>query len=190
MLPGVAGGVAQVIVVGVAAVGPMVAAQIVPEVLDGVELRRVRRQRDQREVRWRTKIVADMEAGLIPEHHDMHMRIDLADELLEEGVDGGGVERGGQQADGLAGVGTGRAQDVEVVVLGLLDGRGPRAASGPLAGQGALLAEAGFILEPDLDRLTGVRGGDLLYLRRGVFLKASTTAGSFLGCRGRGESHS
>jgi hypothetical protein len=56
------------------------------------------------------------------------------------------------------------------------------AARRPLVRQRALLANAGLILEPDLDRLA-IRCGrqDSRYEGREVFLKASCAAPSFLG---------
>ena len=51
----------------------------------------------------------------------------------------------------------------------------------------ALLAHAGFVLEPDLDQLAD--GGDrqgLHYQAGEVFLKASCAARSFCGWKGRG----
>lgn len=56
------------------------------------------------------------------------------------------------------------------------------AARRPLVRQRALLADAGFVLEPDLDRLARRPGRqDCRYEGREVFLKASCAAPSFLG---------
>ena len=56
------------------------------------------------------------------------------------------------------------------------------AAQGPLIRQRAFLADAGFILEPDLDRLAGrVRRQGCSYEGGEVFLKASCAAPSFWG---------
>ena len=73
------------------------------------------------------------------------------------------------------------------------DGRGapgaPGAAARPDPGQGALLADAGLVLEPDLDRLAaGVLGQRLLRQAGEAFLNASCAAGSLSGCFGRTES--
>jgi hypothetical protein len=62
------------------------------------------------------------------------------------------------------------------------NGRRAAAAQRPLIRQRALLADAGFILEPDLDRLAGRFGRQgCSYEGREVFLKASCAAPSFLG---------
>jgi hypothetical protein len=56
------------------------------------------------------------------------------------------------------------------------------AARRPLVRQRSLLADAGFILEPDLDRLARrLRRQDRSYEGGKVFLKASCAALSFLG---------
>jgi hypothetical protein len=56
------------------------------------------------------------------------------------------------------------------------------AAPGPLIRQRAFLADAGFVLEPDLDLLAGrFERQDRGYEGWEVFLKASCAAASFLG---------
>src|SRR5204862_4880384 len=63
---------------------------------------------------------------------------------------------------------------------------GPGAAPRPDPGQGALLADAGLILEPDLDRLAaGALGQRLAYQLGEAFLNASCAASSAFGCLGR-----
>lgn len=59
-------------------------------------------------------------------------------------------------------------------------------AIGPGTGQGALLTDPGFILEPDFEwPATHGLGQGLIYVLREVFLNASCAAGSDLGCWGR-----
>src|SRR5205085_10379640 len=63
---------------------------------------------------------------------------------------------------------------------------GAGAAARPDPGQRALLADAGLVLEPDLDRLAaGVLGRRRRDQRGEAFLKASCAASSALGCFGR-----
>jgi hypothetical protein len=82
-----------------------------------------------------------------------------------------------------------RAEEVGPLVAGVAYRPGPRAALRPDPGQRALLADAGLVLEPDLER-PAPRG--LRQRRRyrfgEVFLNASCAAGSALRCRGRGFS--
>jgi hypothetical protein len=81
---------------------------------------------------------------------------------------------------------TDACEHVEVVVLRLSHSPRARASLGPDAGQRALLADAGFVLEPDLDTFLGMRLPDGLDLLDDVFLKASWACGSPCGCLGRG----
>ena len=61
-----------------------------------------------------------------------------------------------------------------------------RAAPRPLPHEAVLLADAGFVLEPDLDRLAFRQAGAVSVQRRGeVFLKAATVSSSLAGWRGR-----
>jgi len=58
----------------------------------------------------------------------------------------------------------------------------PRAAPGPLPNQAVLLADAGFVLEPDLDGLAASYTADMgLERAREVFLNAWMTSPSCLG---------
>jgi len=87
VLPRLARSVTQVVIVTVGTVGPMVAAQITPKVLNGIQLRAVRRQWNQREIRRLPKFPCSMKTGLIPEHHDMHLRIHFLGKLLKKTID-------------------------------------------------------------------------------------------------------
>src|SRR5258708_12386756 len=71
---------------------------------------------------------------------------------------------------------TDRAKEVGRVVTIVANGRRAAAAQRPLIRQRALLADAGFVLEPDLDRLARrPRRQDLGYEARELFLKAPST---------------
>ena len=86
MLPGVSGGFGEVFIVVVAAVRPIVAPQVVPEILDEIEFRRVRRQRDQRDVRRDVQSLGGMVAGLIPNQDSVNVGVQFLGELLEEAI--------------------------------------------------------------------------------------------------------
>ena len=58
-----------------------------------------------------------------------------------------------------------------IALVGGLDGS--CATLGPLTDEAVLLADAGFVLEPDLDAFVRVVGGDLRDERRSFFLKAA-----------------
>src|SRR5258708_18532305 len=77
---------------------------------------------------------------------------------------------------------TDRAKEVGRVVTIVANCRWAAATRRPLIRQRALLADAGFILEPDLDRLASrLRRQGCSYEGGEVFLKAFCAAASFLG---------
>ena len=63
---------------------------------------------------------------------------------------------GADQPRGRPGADADRRQHVQVAVLGLPHAARPRPLAGPDPGERPLLAEAGLVLEPDLDLLLGV----------------------------------
>jgi hypothetical protein len=111
-------------------------------------------------------------------------RLRQAVEKLLRGV---GVDVRGDQALGLAGGRTNRGEDLQVLEPALFGRPRPRTFVGPDRRQRALLAEAGFVLEPDFDLLAGLLGLDLRDDLGGFFLNASCAAGSASGCWGRGR---
>lgn len=127
-----------------------------PQVLDGTELRRVGRQRKQRDVGGNRQCPGGMESGLIPDHHRVHARSEFLRKLAEELIDDDSIEIRRHQADNLSGGRTHRAQDIEIVVLRLSHRPWPRASLSPYTGQRALLAEARFVLEPNFHALVGM----------------------------------
>lgn len=84
---------------------------------------------------------------------------------------------------------TGRAEQVGPVVALVVRRAGPRATLGPDAGQRALLADPGLILEPDFDRLAFGAVGELRRDGRGeVFLNVCWASSSAWGWRGLTDS--
>ena len=84
---------------------------------------------------------------------------------------------------------TDRAEDVARAIALILRLAWTCAFFGPLINQAVLLADAGFVLEPNLN---GSALGQTPSYRRqllaeALFLKASSTSSSCFGCRGRGE---
>ena len=67
------------------------AAQIVPNPLDRVELRAVRRQLQQRDIAGYHESLAPVPTGTIQDHHGMGICGDLAADLAEMMVHGGGI---------------------------------------------------------------------------------------------------
>ena len=100
-----------------------------------------------------------------------------------------GVDGGQDQACGHAAGRADRAKQIGPLIACVARRTGSGAAPGPDAGERALLADARFILEPDLQRLVPCPRGDRCRTRFGeVFLNASCAAGADFGCRGRTDS--
>ena len=164
-------------------VAELVASQIVPDILHRVQLRRVWRYVQQADVAGHRQFAS----GLVPsravaDHHGMRARGDLGADLCQ--VDAHRLAVGRRQDDGSTRR-PGRAQRAEQVngVPPVVPHRArPRAGGRPDVFKAALLAHAGFVLEPDLDGLAGsVRGQDVFQQSGEVFLKASSASGSFCG---------
>ena len=114
-------------------------------------------------------------AGLIEQQHGMLGRTDHGADLGQVQVHRRGVARGQDQGYSLAFVWADRAKDVGRGIALILRCGGPGAAPRPAAGDAVLLADPGFVGEPDLYRVEAEvllardacqRGGE-------VFLNAS-----------------
>src|SRR3954469_16742230 len=150
------------------AVREPVLAQVLPDVLDRIELGGARGQEDEGD--WHDQATGRMPAGPIEEEHGVGAAPDAARDLdevelhrLAVGV-GHGERRAGaaRRADGTEQVGA-----FVALIGGLAWARGaPR----PLPHEAVLLADAGFVLEPDLDRLALRQAGAVSVQRRGEVL--------------------
>jgi hypothetical protein len=138
----------------------VVAAEVVPEVLDRVEFGGRRREGDEGDGRGRAEGLGRVVSGVVPDQRDVGAGGDGGGELVEEGLDDGGVEPLADEALGPTGGRADGGQDVEAFEPALLRGGRPGPGVGPDGGQRPLLAEPGLVLEPDLDGFAGVGGGD------------------------------
>ncbi len=110
----------------------------------------------------------------------MRTGIDHGGDLVEMRLHGRRVGEGHHEAGALAEPRADRPEDVGPSGALVVRGSGPRSAPGPAAGQLVLLADPGFVLEPDLDTLAaGMPGSNLRHLGGEVFLNASITSGSW-----------
>jgi hypothetical protein len=169
-------------------VRPLMAPQIVPEILYRVQFRRPWRQRHQRDVRRHHQRLRPVIARPVPDQRDVLVRGNGLREAVEELLRGVGVDVFGDQTLGLAGCRTDRREDVQTFEPALLRSPWPRTFVGPDRRQRAFLAEAGFVFEPDFNLFFGVPGGDFRDDLSRFFLNASCASGSASGCCGRGRS--
>lgn len=129
-----------------------------------------------------------MVPGVVPDEGDVGAGGDRRGELVEEGLHDRGVEAVGDEALGAAGLRADDGEDVEVLEPALLRGGRPGVGVGPDGGQRALLAEAGFVREPDFDGAARVGDDDFRDRVREFFLNTACFAASAFGCCGRGRS--
>ncbi len=161
-------------------------AQIQPDPLDGVQFRTVGRERDQGDVARDVGLSELVPAGAV-EHDD---GVDIVGEGLGEGIEeqpgGAGGDLRQDQREVVAGGRPDGAEDVGPLVPPVADPRRPLAAQPPAVTDPTLVADAGLVLEPELEALVGMRFGRRLQGRaEPPFLKRRCASGSPWGCTGR-----
>jgi len=117
-------------------------------------------------------------AGLINEQHGMGSWLHVKRDLVEMQLHRLGVAKRQDETGRLAERGTDGAEDIGRGGSLILQGEGSSAALGPAPCDFVLLTDAGFVLEPQFERLAGGRR-DICEDIRDFFLKASTAASSY-----------
>ena len=180
LVPGVAAVVENVLVGLEYPVGEPVVAHELPDVFGRIELGRFGWQRHQGDVVGNGELVGEMPAGLIEQQHGMATRLDRLGDLRQMQRHRGGVAARQHQARRSAARRADRAEEIGRAGALIVRRRGPAAASRPAPCDLVLLADAGFILEPDFYRLAGgLLLGDLCQALGEVFLKAATASPSW-----------
>lgn len=169
--PSLAGCVDDVVVGIEDTVREPVLAHELPDVLDGIQLRRARGQEDRRDVSRHLQLVGRVPSGPVEQEHRvgsaLHMAADLVEMLLHGPGVGIGEHQGGSgtpcRADGAEQIGR-----LVTLICGLSGSGSPAC---PLPHDAVLLANAGLVLPPDLDRLSLRQVGQVRFQRaREVFL--------------------
>ena len=184
-IPCVAGFINDVVVVIEDGDREFVAAQIFPDVFDRIEFRSVGWQTHKGDVFRDRERGGNMIAGAIEDESGMATSRYLSADSSEMQRHSFGVGCGHDQTCCDATLRTGRTEQVGPIVASVVRRAGSRSTLGPDAGQRPLLADPGFILEPDFDRLVFGAVGDLRHDCRGeVFLNVSWASSSACGWRG------
>ena len=154
-VPGLAAGFDDGLVAGPDPQAELVLAQILPDVLDRIELGAVGRQRQEADVvgdRQRRRAVPPCAI----EHQDgVGAGGNMPADLLQMQAHGLGVDDRQHQPGAGCPLGADRAEQVGPTVAAVARRSGPGATARPDPGQGALLTDSGLVLKPDLDRLAG-----------------------------------
>ena len=120
-----------------------------------------------------------MPAGLIDDQHGMRAGIDGCGDFRQMSIHRFGIAPRQDEADGFALLWANRAEDIDPFGALIVRRAGARSAPGPTACDLVLLADASFVLEPELDLYARFETlSDRFDLGREVFLNAST-ANSF-----------
>ncbi len=152
LLPGLAGSLDDRLVGLEDAVGEPVGPQVLPDILDRVQFRGARRQKDRGNVRRDDELGCRVPPGPVEQENGVGASGDMAGYLIKMKLHGAGVGiRQGQRCAGSA-CRTDGAKEIGVLIalVGRLAGSGP--ASGPLADEAILLADPSLVLEPDFKR--------------------------------------
>ena len=127
-----------------------------------------------------------MPTGAVEQQYGVGSLGHVARDFFEMALHRLGIGEGHRKGGADASSGTNGAEEIGAVVT--LIGRltRPRSAPGPLEHEAVLLADAGFVLKPDLDWRRRRQTVEMSAQReREVFLKASTIRSSWAGWRGR-----
>ncbi len=154
-----------------------VVAHILPNVLDRIELRRFGRKRNECDVFGYIQLRGDVPAGLIHEQHGMGSWLHGECDLVEMQFHRLGVARRQDETGRLAERRADSAEDIGRGGSLIFQGKRSCAAFGPPPRDLVLLADAGFVLEPEFERLA-CRSGDCRQEGWNFFLNAATTASS------------
>src|SRR5205823_13741753 len=123
-----------------------------------------------------------MPSGTVADQYRVRTGRHLCADLLQVLVHGFGVDERHDDRGAGAARRTDRAEQISGIMAVVAYHRRARADRGPDVGDRALLADAGFVLEPDLDRLADRRRRQRLGYQLGeVFLNASWAAVSCFG---------
>jgi hypothetical protein len=133
-----------------------------------------------------SSLAVGVPSGAVKQQNGVCAFGDVAGDFLEMELHGLGVGEGQRKRGPDASGGTNGAEEVGAFAA-LIGGLArPRSTPGPLTHEAILLADAGFVLEPDLDRRCRRQAVEMGAQRaREVFLKASTICSSWAGWRGR-----
>ena len=157
-----------------------------PDPLHRVELRRVGRQPDERDVARDHKLPGPVPASAV-EHHDRMLVLgQRRREPGEELVHRRGRHLRQHETEAVAGRGPNGGEEVGPAVALVAQARRSLAAGEPAMADAALLAESGFIHEPQRQAPTGMLGPHVV--EGGLqppLANASRAAASAFGCEGR-----
>ena len=169
----------DIVVVAEDAVGEPVVAEELPDVFDGIEFGRARRQRQESDIVRHDEPAGEVPSGLVEDEDGMGARRDGGADLMEMRLHRLRVAVGHHQAGALALSRADRPEDVGPLGTLVVGRPRPGAATRPAAGDLVLLADARLVLPPQLYGRAGREPRpDRRDRVRKAFLKWSAASGS------------
>lgn len=184
--PGIACSVEHGVIVWVEPMAEEALAHVEPNPFDWVQLGRVWRERNQADVIRHAQRQACVPPRPVHDEGRLHVGRKRCGEAVEEHLHGHGRDLRQHQAGALAGGGLHGGEHVGEAEALVGQTRRAVAPQPPGVARAPLLADPGFILEPERDALVGVGGGDRAQcVREPLFIQAACAFGSDLGWLGR-----
>lgn len=121
--PSVAAGFDNGVVVLEDPIREEILAQILPDIFDRIQLRRIRRQRQQRHVCWNSKVGRAMPTGAVKHEHGVGVLRDVAADLVEMELECPGIGLGRDVRRRRAGRGADRTKEIRPVVASVAQSR-------------------------------------------------------------------
>ena len=157
-----------------------------PDVLDRIELRRPGRQQDWRDVGRHDELAGCVPGRTIHDEHGMRAIGDIAGYFIDMRLHGFSVHPWRCDSRTRSTRRANRPEQIGVFVALISRLAWPRPGFRPLTDDSVLLADPGFILEPDFNRRCLRHALKMCAQRaREVFLNASTISPCCAGCLGR-----
>ena len=157
MVPGMAGGVEDCVVIVEQSVGEVALTQVEPEPLDWVELRGIWRQWQQGDVVGDAQRLGAVPAGLIKHHESMLVGSKLLAERGEKQVHRLGADLGHHQSEAPPARRMDSSEDMHPGVAPITQTRRTLATTPPAMAHAALLADPRLVLEPKGQAFAGMR---------------------------------
>ena len=170
-VPGVLAGLEDILIGGKHAVAEEVVFKVLPGFFGRVAFGAIGRDGNQGDIGGNAQCLRAVPSGAIGEYGGMDLGGEFSADFIEMQLHHGAVGAGQNQADGASTLGAKGAEDIGVVIARIDRHRRARAFRSPAVSAAAFLADAGFILAPQLNGLAGMGGGDGLQLGREFFLK-------------------
>jgi hypothetical protein len=168
-VPGVLASLEDILIGGKQAVAEEVVFKVLPGFFGRVAFGSIGRNREQGNIGGKAQRLGAVPAGAIGNDGGMDLGGELSADCIEMQLHHGGVGAGQNQTHGAATLGAKGAEDIGIVIARIDRHRRARAFGSPAVGAATFLADAGFILTPQLNGLAGMGGGDGLECGREFF---------------------